>query len=305
MGIQNLYKLIKEFAPGSIQLLPISELDGWRVGIDISLMVYQWCYVGHTRDIKNAQGKYINHIQGAFFRLTKLLILGIIPVCIFDGAPPKIKGETIAKRKILRDAGVAIRVPREVFSEVKKLFDLMGVKTVQAPSEAEAQAAYYTSIDSLDAVASEDLDTLTFGARYMIRGLDTAATTVTVIERAKVLDGLQLSSDQFVDLCILLGCDYTRTIPSIGYKRALSLIKKHGSIERILENEKIVRPENFEFEAARAEFKNPSIHTEKIDPEPRPPANQQLKDFLITTHGLEMKRTSKTLDKLARCVQVK
>ena len=41
---------------------------------------------------------------------------------------------------------------------------------------------------------------------------------------------------QFIDLCILLGCDYCGTIKGIGPKRAFDLIKQHGCIEEILEN---------------------------------------------------------------------
>jgi len=41
---------------------------------------------------------------------------------------------------------------------------------------------------------------------------------------------------QFIDLCILLGCDYCGTIKGIGPKRAIDLIKQHGSIEEILDN---------------------------------------------------------------------
>lgn len=41
---------------------------------------------------------------------------------------------------------------------------------------------------------------------------------------------------QFIDLCILLGCDYCGTIKGIGPKRAIDLIRQHGSIEEILEN---------------------------------------------------------------------
>lgn len=41
---------------------------------------------------------------------------------------------------------------------------------------------------------------------------------------------------QFIDLCILMGCDYCATIKGIGPKRAIDLIKQHGSIEEILEN---------------------------------------------------------------------
>jgi flap endonuclease-1 len=45
-----------------------------------------------------------------------------------------------------------------------------------------------------------------------------------------------LDPSQFVDLCILLGCDYCGTIKGIGPKRAIDLIKQHGSIEEILDN---------------------------------------------------------------------
>lgn len=43
-------------------------------------------------------------------------------------------------------------------------------------------------------------------------------------------------SYQFIDLCILLGCDYCGTIKGIGPKRAIDLIRQHGCIEEILEN---------------------------------------------------------------------
>ena len=50
----------------------------------------------------------------------------------------------------------------------------------------------------------------------------------------KAIEGLGLTHEQFVDLCILLGCDYTDTIKGVGPKTALRLIKEHGSIEQIL-----------------------------------------------------------------------
>eukprot|EP00585_Thalassiosira_rotula_P002253 CAMPEP_0196150638 /NCGR_PEP_ID=MMETSP0910-20130528/32115_1 /TAXON_ID=49265 /ORGANISM="Thalassiosira rotula, Strain GSO102" /LENGTH=242 /DNA_ID=CAMNT_0041413807 /DNA_START=3 /DNA_END=731 /DNA_ORIENTATION=+ len=65
----------------------------------------------------------------------------------------------------------------------------------------------------------------------------------------KAICGLGLNHDQFVDLCILLGCDYCDTIRGIGPKTALKLIKEHGNIETILKNlnrEKYVVPEGYE-----------------------------------------------------------
>lgn len=52
----------------------------------------------------------------------------------------------------------------------------------------------------------------------------------------QVLSGLKLSMDEFVDLCILCGCDYCSTIKGIGPKTALSLIRKYKCIENVLPN---------------------------------------------------------------------
>jgi len=44
------------------------------------------------------------------------------------------------------------------------------------------------------------------------------------------------SQPQFIDLCILLGCDYCEKIPGIGPHKAIALIRKHKTIEEILKN---------------------------------------------------------------------
>lgn len=53
---------------------------------------------------------------------------------------------------------------------------------------------------------------------------------------SRILQEMNLSHQQFIDLCILLGCDYCGTIKGIGPKRAIDLIRQHGSIEEILDN---------------------------------------------------------------------
>lgn len=66
---------------------------------------------------------------------------------------------------------------------------------------------------------------------------------------------------QFIDLCILLGCDYCDSIRGIGPKRAIELIKKHKSIEKIIESldKKYTVPENWIYEKARLLFLNPEV----------------------------------------------
>ena len=41
---------------------------------------------------------------------------------------------------------------------------------------------------------------------------------------------------QFIDLCILLGCDYCESIRGIGPKRAIDLIKQYKTIDEIMKH---------------------------------------------------------------------
>ena len=53
---------------------------------------------------------------------------------------------------------------------------------------------------------------------------------------SKALGELELTMDEFIDLCILLGCDYCDTIRGVGPQRAVTLIKQHKSIDEILKH---------------------------------------------------------------------
>lgn len=97
------------------------------------------------------------------------------------------------------------------------------------------------------------MDALTFASPILIRKMTFASSSgkveVQQISYDKAIEGLQLTHDQFVDLCILLGCDYCDTIKGIGPKTALKLIREHGCIEEILKclnREKYVVPESYE-----------------------------------------------------------
>lgn len=63
-------------------------------------------------------------------------------------------------------------------------------------------------------------------------------------------------------MCILLGCDYCDSIKGIGPHRAYSLIKEHGSIEKILENintEKHPVPKDWPYQDARELMNKPDV----------------------------------------------
>lgn len=130
-----------------------------------------------------------------------------------------------------------MRVTREHNEDCKRLLRLMGVPVVEAPGEAEAQCAQLCKDNAVYAISTEDMDSLTFGTPRLLRHLMAPAsqkTAVVEFEYEKVLEELKLTREQFVDLCILCGCDYTDKIGGIGPVRAVSLIQKHGSLEEVL-----------------------------------------------------------------------
>merc|ERR1719150_1238285 len=83
----------------------------------------------------------------------------------------------------------------------------------------------------------------------------------------RVLEQLNISMDQFIDFCILSGCDYCDTLHGVGPSTAIRLLVQHGSLEKVLEvlgPEKV--PQNFRYQAAREFFQEcEAVDTSTID----------------------------------------
>lgn len=80
-------------------------------------------------------------------------------------------------------------------------------------------------------VGSEDMDTLTFGSPILLRHLtfsEARKMPILEIKLERVLLDAGLTMAQFVDLCILLGCDYCGTVKGVGPSRAIQLVREHG-----------------------------------------------------------------------------
>lgn len=302
MGVTGLFKLISGSAPQSISTLFVSQLSEKFVIIDASLFIHQLAQVGFTRDIK-VNSTYINHIQGLFHRTAFLLRNNIYPVYVFDGAPPKLKEATLVERRLTNKDKP--RVTAEMYTECIKVLTLMGVQVVFAPSEAEAQCALLNRQYPNTYVATEDIDAVVFGATAMIRGLDSRAKSVTLIQNVPA--NLQLSMQQFIDLAILLGTDYTDKIKGMGPKTALALIRSFNNIEGILASGKVLSTtegpiSNELINNVRNEFINPRVDYEVklIQPKKLNDADiKQLEEFLVQK-GLDKSRFTKALNVLKK-----
>jgi len=109
------------------------------------------------------------------------------------------------------------------------------------------------------------MDTLTFGSPVLLRHLtfsEARKKDIMEIHLEKVLEGLQMSMDQFIDLCILLGCDYCDSIKGIGPHKAFQLINEHKNLETVIEKIDKTRhpiPEDWPYVQARELFHKPNI----------------------------------------------
>lgn len=185
--------------------------------------------------LTNEAGEVTSHIQGMFNRTIKMMTSGVRPLYVFDGKPPQMKGGELAKRIAKRakaevDLAEAkeggdidevdkfsrrlVKVTRQHNEDCKELLRLMGVPYINAPCEAEAQCAELAKKGKVYATATEDMDALTFRTPKLLRRFTFSQgkdkQSILEVDFEAVLRGLKLTYDEFVDLCILCGCDYCR-----------------------------------------------------------------------------------------------
>jgi len=201
-----------------------------------------------------------------------------------------------------------VRVTREQNEECKRLLKLMGVPSVDAAGEAEAQCAQLCRDGHVFATATEDMDALTFGTPKLLRHMtfsEARKMAIVEVELKAVLEQTELTMDQFIDFCILCGCDYTMAIRGIGPKSAYKLIKKHGNIEGVLANinkDKYKIDENaFLYKEARVLFKKPDLaETKNVKFTWAPPDEEGLVEFLCKEKGFEETRVRNAVKKLRK-----
>ena len=124
-----------------------------------------------------------------------------------------------------------------------------------------------------------------------------------------------MNQTEFIDLCILCGCDYTTNIPGIGPVTAFKLIEDYKNIESIIEKiekdnedpkkKKKTVPENFRFVESRELFVNPSVENDKAVLEALikwgKPDEEALKEFLVLQKGFTEIKVDNGLKKLKAC----
>jgi flap endonuclease-1 len=294
--------------------LTLDALRGKRLAVDAYNYLYQFLALIRTRNgtpLHDSHGNVTSHLTGLMFRSTRLMHdFNITLVFVFDGKPPNLKAEEIRKRHQqrekarqewhqalkARDYGTAFskammtsRLTPSMLDDAKTLLQLLGIPMVQAPSEAEAQAAYMAIQRDVWAASSKDYDTLLFGAPRVLRfltlqgkeylpskGVARPLQPELLILR-RFLAHHQLSREQLIDLAILVGTDFNPGIKGVGPKTALKLVKEYGQIENLPSKyRESITPQ---FNDVRAIYLNPKI-TAEYDLTSRPLQEEELFRFL-------------------------
>ncbi|KAH9387234.1 flap endonuclease-1, partial [Nematocida major] len=322
MGICKLTELLKEKAPKSVRNTQAEKCRGWRVAIDASMILYQSLVaIRHGIDsLTNKEGETTAHIYGIFYKTINILEKGIIPVYIFDGQAPELKENTLQERRDRKEKAEkdleaaeteedrekyvkrAVRATKYHVESAQALLKAMGVPYETAPNEAEGYCAALNAAGYVDAVVSEDMDSLAFGGKMLLRNLlpSIMKKNVPVMEICleTALKQTELEHTEFVDLCILLGCDYCKRPKGVGPKKAYELIQKHRTIEKIVECESLqIDADSWPYKEARNIFLLQRVDRPKafaIDA----PDTEELFRFLVDANGFDRGKVQSGVNRL-------
>ena len=314
-------------------VVKLEDFSGKTVAIDAYNALYQFLAIIRQPDgtpLKDNTGKVTSHLSGLLYRTSNLVELGIKPIYVFDGKPPELKTEEIQRRRqvkveaqvhyekaVARGDMAKARMFAQATTSMKtymkedahRLLDLMGLPWVQAPSEGEAQAAHMTRRGDADYCASQDYDSLLFGAPILLRNVTVSGRRklpsknvyIDVVPEVFVLDKIlkecEITYEQLIDVGILIGTDFNPDgIKGLGPKTALKLIKTHGTLEKAVPHIK-----NAEFphppQQIREIFLHPEVHSD-YTLEWKEPKVEGIVDFLVREKDFSENRVRKAVEKM-------
>ena len=315
----------------------LAELAGRTLAVDGNGELYQFLALIRLRDgtpLQDSKGRTTSHLSGLFYRTTRLIAEHALKlVFVFDGAPPVRKAKEIAKRRAVKTryegeratalargdiaeayskATMTSRLTRDMVGEARELLHLMGVPTVQAPSEGEAQAAHMAATSpDIWAAASKDYDSLLFGATRLVRFLTISGKEFLpsqgtfrpivpeTIELERLLSGWGITREGLVDLAILMGTDFNDGIKGIGPKKALKLVQQHGAIENMPDEIASAIGDLEAVNEIRRIFLNPAV-TDEFDVHQGEPDLAGIRQFLCEEREFSRERVDAALERTFR-----
>lgn len=268
MGIKSINKLLRRKCPSAILQTSISKFANQLVFVDTSIFMYKYKY---SNDILSGFLEMINKLyefnitpvfvfdgkpeenkivikerkekkekaKSKIQKLEKELLeeadrSGII---IVDKLPSNIEMEEAPEsiQKIINEIEKTeknnISVTWQDFEQVKKLFKSMNIHYIQANCESDILIPYLIQKYNVTPLClSGDTDFLAHNVN-LISKFDNRNGIIEYFDIKKIKEELNLTDKQFVDMCILMGCDYCESLSKIGPMTAYKIIKKFDNLE--------------------------------------------------------------------------
>lgn len=303
--------------------IKFQDLESKIVALDAANVIYQ--FLSSIRQVDGTplmdQNKNItSHFSGILYRTSSLIEKGIKPIYIFDGVSDVLKKETQAKRREVKEesqkkwdkaleegnleearkyAVRSSRMSRDIIDGSKKLLEILGVPYIQALGEGEAQASYMVDRGDAWCVGSQDYDCILFGATRMVRNLTITGgkANLELITLKKVLENMEITREQLVDIAILVGTDFNRGVKGVGAKTGLKLIKEHGDIFTVVEKN------DYEMDVDPAVLRDIFLEHNVVtdyDLKWSSPDKEAAVDFLCNQHDFSEQRVLSALDKFSK-----
>ena len=208
----SIYKELGTGERTALSRLAVQHLEStgrpFRLAVDISIWQFQ---------IQVTQGGKSPALRTLYYRLVKLLSLSIQPIFVFDGPyRPSFK-------RGVRRAPFTSSVDNFLTKQLLKLF---GFPFHDAPGEAEAECALLQREGIVDAVMSEDVDTMMFGSTLCLRNWTSegsrgnkSPTHVDVYWSKRLKETSGLDCDGMMLVALMSGGDYVEAgIANCGIK---------------------------------------------------------------------------------------
>ncbi len=324
--------------------IDFSQLAGKILAVDapnIIMALFNFSYKNKSFSysdlmIDNTQ-RAISHLYGILFRVNFYYSKKVFPIFCFDGKDSELK--RIVSKDLLNDFLVtkkwyenAIKSGKKyiarqlslgkeflwpnIVRESKQLLGALGIPFIESPASAESQCAQLVKNKIAFYSNSQDYDSLLFGCPRVIQHLSKSMkrkiqgkwkykkVEPVLVNLSDNLKRLSINQFQLVDLAILIGTDYFPGIKGIGPKTALKFLKKYGSLETIILNEK----PNYNFtqlspkllKKIRKIFLLPEVNESIGTLCWNPPNKGHVIDLLCRDHHLNLDRVNNNVDKVIK-----
>lgn len=301
------------------------------IAIDGLNALYQFITVIRQRDgthLKDSMGNVTSHLVGLLYRNINFLENDIKAVYVFDGKSPDLKLDEIKKRKarkmeaennlkdaiqkgdkdsVIKYSKQTSTVSTKMIEESKKLIEYMGIPSIQAPGEGEAQAAYMSINGDVFACASQDYDSVLFGSEKLLLNFSSPRKNIAlqIVVLQEMLESLGIVREQLVDIAILIGNDFCSGIKGIGQITALDLVKEYGDINNMMDKGVKARGIRIDLDldlvnVVRDIFLNPLIEKEYPKLKWGRPQFSKIREFMVEEHDFQPSKIDKALYKLRR-----